>query len=404
MSPCSLLTNGGFVSAVFFYLACLTQIPSSLSDCWSAANIEHYTTLLPGRWSLRAAGDTLQLHSDSKICILETQVLDGSLEAKEPVYVLKLLNLQSGKLVHSIQGVEDTSKSQGFLQALSEILAGASDEAFSLLVVKSAPKGVLLDMSEPNLSVDSATWKLITQDSCPNSAPCVYGALMGFLGWNLTASTSPKFHTIMQSKLLVETSASFNDFIISICKVSILDTLISNFDRSPRNCFWEPKGTLFALDNGAGFYKYKDSLDLLRRPTAIRKCMAGLSKEEIATLSGCRRLRITREIVYSVNVTRAKQRLEKAFIRDPVLKLLSCRFGIGNDTQGCAADILGPTYANFFQTALKTNLSKYTSWYGSTCQVNAVELIVDYFILRWSDIKASIDLLLKESRCHHNLL
>lgn len=404
MSPCSLLTNGGFVSAIFFYLAWLTQISSSLSDCWSAANIDQYMTLLPGRWSLKGARDKLQLHSDLRICILETQVLDGSLEAKEPVYILKLLSVQNGKLMHSIRGEEDTSKLQGFVQALSEILAGASDEAFSLLIVKSAPRGVLLDISEPNLAVDSATWKLITPDNCPNSAPCVYGVLMGFLGWNLTSSISPKFHTMTRSGLFVETSTSFNDFIISICKVSILDALISNFDRSPRNCFWEPKGTLFALDNGAGFYKYKDTLDLLRRPTAIRKCMVGLSKEEIAKLSGCRRLRITREIVFSVNVTRAKHQLEKAFIRDPVLNLLSCRFGIGNDTQGCAADILGSTYANFFHTALKTNLSRYTRWYGSTCQMNAAELIIDYFILRWSDMKTSIDLLLKESRCHHNLL
>ena len=391
-----------------FALSCLfygSKHCYSLHDNWVDTSCPTEPTPFPGQWRLHLAEELFPLHTERRLSVLETVGLDGNSITRCLVYLVKPLNVHNGELAPDIRRHKTVlGKPSTIAQAFAEILAGAADAAFSLSVVKSAPRGVLLQLHESNIAVDNATLEQLQLENCLPARPCIYGALMGFLGSELVSSKSDSFKGMVESGLYSKASTQRADFIDSLCKVSLLDALTSNFDRSPANCFWESKGKLFALDNGAGFYKHFKAIEMLLRPAAFHKCLVDLSKEQMARLTGCRRLLITRDILFSRNISEARQVLKLVLRNDPVLQLVSCRSQTGNNRPCRVENLLGPAYTLFFQTALKGNMSKYIRLHDKTCNLNSLELVLDYFEHRWSELKTSVKILLKKNGCHHKFL
>lgn len=380
------------------FAICVLVLRNSYGSVLQPGCGEQVPTLLPGRWLVKVARQSLPLHVDYRLLLLEMVVDHSRPNLTQPVFIMKLLNVRNCKMRTDLRK-KTASKKKGISQAFSEIIAGAADTAFSIFITKASPKGALLHLKEPSFHVETTVLTEAEPDVCLGNVPCVYGVLMQYLGKNLLSTDMIRSHHYLRMRLRMDSHNRTAQFYQSLSRLSLLDALMSNFDRSASNCFWDSQG-LYGLDNGAGLYKYFAAIKLIEHPQVLSSCAIPIFGSNSVLLNHCKRLETTKRIIHESHKVNAREQLLTLLSADPVMKLLSNRYGPASGVSSCLEGQVGPTYAKFFLGRPWMNVSRYVVLEGQLCLVDIIAMVVDFLVYRWSELEEGIEKLLSKGKCN----
>lgn len=288
-----------------------------------------------------------------------------------------------------------------FRNEISEVLASAIVSGLNLPVVRAHSRGTLLPV-QPESSEKQLLSKVV--QTAPvlldgTKSLLVPGVSMDFLHDAYAYATSDKLKQSIKKRFNADRELRRN-VTHSYGAIRLLDALISNFDRTSKNCKVNKHGIWLAVDNDSGFHEGSVYQALAYKETL--KCLATFIPKGTSTFVQCSALKHAQSIVQCAPPTFARE-VERFLGADTLIQHFQLKSYPGkNETEcfasfGVARKVL--SYVGHLGSRVSAANQSMVVHSDGFCTINLAQALSAYVSIRMQESVAALAQALKRYSC-----